>query len=323
MPTKTKQLFKGTQVQFYMIALMAWNFFRQQIAEFMLFDSRYTSQTANDAIDAVNAAKALKNIQQRNVVTSLNRNESMDANATLCELWQSLKRYILKSYKGQSGKDCLKAAGEAFYLKAAANDWSSVMSLIENSTTFMTDHQNELITKGGMPADFIKTFTVAAEKCSNDVTEFKTSVRKKNEQTITKQDANKAVFESLQAMLADGQDIFKKDLKSKNNYIYNKLYQVAKANSPASLRGYLTDANDKPLPGVKVQVENTELVAITNKKGYFRFARMSAGSSMITFKKAGLIDMFEGVILKAGTGKLLNVTMQPAIENEVRKIEAA
>ena len=321
---KTTQTFRCTQVQLYIIALMGWNFCLEQIAAFELFDARYTKQLINEAIAAVNAAKALKNIQQRNLVTSLNRNESIVANEAVCLNWQSLKRYIDKAYKGQTSKNCQKAAGDAFYLKAAANDWSSVVSLIENSTAFIDEKKNDLMTRGGMPAGFVSKFMDAAAICMDGVSVFKTSVRKKNEQTVSKQDANKAVYESLRVMLADGQDIFKKDNKGlRNNFVFEKLYEVAKANSPASLRGYLTDENGQPVVGVTLQIEKTELMAVSNKKGYYRFGRLAAGNCTVKMVKAGFSDKVEDVVLKPGTAKLLNETMQKTMANELRKVEAA
>lgn len=307
---KVRKLFKCTQEELYFICFMAWKYCGQQLEAFNAFDADYTKEYVNAAIGAVTDAGAMKNLQQRNLVTSWKYNESVDAAEVVLGNFQNLKRYICKAYTGKYREDSLVSAGKDLYSKASEKNWNAVSTLITNASAFITDHRDTLMAKGRMPADFAEKFIQDGIICKDLMATYKNLGAAKDQQTMTKQEANNAIYKALTFMLADAQVIFK-DSKQKKRYIFSNLYKYAKSQSPASLKGYVLE-NGKPVVSALVQIQNTDMKAVTDKDGYYSIGRVLADTYVVEIHKNGYTPVVEDIIFKAGTAKRLNITLQPA-----------
>jgi hypothetical protein len=99
-----------------------------------------------------------------------------------------LKQYITKAYDADQVNTQLDIAGNSYYQKAA-NDWSSLRSLIEAGNKFIAANADTLAGNNddNMPPDFPKTFQTDSDTALQPLKLFlKPTLPKRKQQKIRK-----------------------------------------------------------------------------------------------------------------------------------------
>lgn len=194
------------------IARIAWSMYSSFIKQFTAFNAIYTISYGEDALKQVETTAALPSDAAVNAKLTALLN-TVKATALVCtDYWQNLASYIVATFDAPDQEAAKKEAGSALYKNATSGNWSDLLKLLEQMTTFI-NHNIDTLTKdgNGMPAGFPAMLATARTACESALQAHSIARQTAKLQTAARQWAYKNVQLNLMAMLKDARQIFKRN----------------------------------------------------------------------------------------------------------------
>jgi hypothetical protein len=309
MPNMETPKYNTSQQELYEIGRIGWSNFNNNLPEFAEFTPRYNAKYGADSLAEIDAAEAMASENVRSSLSEDNRILLTRATDSCLIKWQNLKRYILEAYDDERSVVMLKAAGQPLYTDASNYKWQSVKTLVNGASTFIKDHQADLVANDNMPPNFGESFDTTKDIFIDLQTKFFGSITDATANTQNKIKANNAVFAKLIKMLQDGQQIFVDDEITKQQFVFGNLKAIVSGINQAGLRGFVTDAvTGLPVVTATVAPATSAYVTITDADGHYDL-KLAADDYMVTVSAAGYTNQTIAVTVKTGTVSSLNVAL--------------
>ena len=190
----------------YAATRQLWEAYKEHYTElFKDFRAYYTPAYANEALNEIKHAESLPDMQTRGQEAETLRAQ-LAKQAQLClTAWQDLKAYIWDAFPDDLlRKQMLETAGALHYRKASKEDWASMQALMQNGKSFLAAHTSELTSDDNMPAGFVKTFNVTADRFEDYLRKLNGALNNASEGRKTKVAANNNLYEKAMRMARDG-----------------------------------------------------------------------------------------------------------------------
>jgi hypothetical protein len=290
----------------YSVCLAAWNLCSQNLAKFTALKAFYTEAFIDQALAAVQAAKDLPQIVQTLAYRKEARINLVNATKQVQANWQLLKLYINKAFAEDIVRARLDGAGAAFYVKASADNWSAVRSLIDTANAFIANNLGDLMANDNMPADFQTKFQADGNSCIElSVSHARLNIEKEMA-TNRKVEANNTIYASTIEMLKDGQQIFKDNAAAQKQFTFSYLVSIYRGERSASLKGYVVNYLGLPIEGASVVSADQKYAAITDDKGYYCITRIAEGAYTFSVTCTGYVPQMQQITFTAGTASRSN-----------------
>ena len=307
MPTQTD--YNCTQVELYTGTDTVLTSYKDHLNDFKDFSPMYTAQTAVGLKAQLVAAEALPDEDVRDETTETQivlMKTSCDGG---CELMQTLKRYMEKTWKGDLLKPKLGAAGFGYYEKAAGYNWEASKTLLNDGVTFITTPVNADALKPVMATNFQEKLTTQRD---GFVTLYNALIQLEEGNRVgtgEKLVANNALYQAIIEVCKDGRDIFKRNEDVRAEFTWDTVVTLVGGTGVTGLRGVLTDANGMLLAGVLVRSSDKKYETTTDADGKYAFNQITGGKHTFEFSKAGFVSQSVEVDLTVGVGKKVDVTL--------------
>jgi hypothetical protein len=188
------------------------------------FRAYYTPHYANDALNEIKNAEHLPDMQTRGQEAEAFRAQ-LAKQAQLClTAWQDLKAYIWDAFPDDLlRKNMLEAAGAQHYRKASKEDWASMQQLMQNGKSFLAAHTSSLTADDNMPAGFVKTFNVSADRFEDYLRKLNGALNNASEGRKSKVAANNNLYEKAMRMARDGARRANDNEEIRKHFIFSKV----------------------------------------------------------------------------------------------------
>ena len=296
----------------YIIAIFAWKLCRTNLAAFQGYKALYTDTYIAAALQAITDAQKLKTFREVVAARKTARVDLIAQSTAVRQNWQYLKGYITEAFAKDKINIQLEGAGALFYKKGNSN-WASVSGLISAANDFISTNVATLENNNNMPKTFQDEFKKAGDLFTDQLSIFQNADLAKKNAVSNKAKANNGIYESLMAMLKDGQLVFKNDETMRQQFTYEFLVAMNKG-GVASLRGYARDAKGLPIAGVTIESTTGKYTTTTDAKGRYDITRMEAGDYTFVIIKDGYIRLQQTVTVKPSQANNFNITMTPALQ---------
>ena len=279
------------------------------LSEFKDFSPAYTNNTGVELRAKLAAAQALPDMDVRDDATETQivlMKESCDLG---CELMQTMKRYMEKTWKGELLKPKLGAAGFGYYEKAASYNWEGTKTLLNDGVTFLGNAANFDALKPVMPANFEEKLTAQRD---GFVTLYNTSIQLEEANRVAtgeKLAANNALYKAIIEVCKDGRDMFKKNEDVRAEFTWETVVTLVGGGGTTGLRGVVTDGNGLLLAGVRVKSSDNKYDTVTDAQGKYAFNQITGGNHTFEYSKTTYVSQTIMVDLETGVGKKVDVVM--------------
>jgi hypothetical protein len=301
-----ERTYNCTQQQLYTICVLGWNACSDNLAAFTAFSPLYDAPYITAKLAEVTAAEASKTL----------RVELSNKATECCDLWQKLKRYIIKAYPKDQQQIKLDAAGQQHYSKAANEDWEAAKRLILDGEAFALANTAALTANSNMPPAFPATLTTAKGEYDTLFNDFFTAGQTDEIETQTKITANNNIHAALMSMFLDGQEIFKANEAVKKLFTFDQVLLTVAGPGIAGIRGLITDsATGLKLPNgvfATISIFGTEHTTQSNGDSRYEISPVAAGTYTIVIECPGYQTLqIPNIEIQTGTLKTLNITLTP------------
>ena len=296
----------------YIIATFAWKLCGANIDSFQAYRAIYSRELVAKSLTAIAAAKALKTSRQAIAARKSARVDLVSEATQVRQYWQDLKGYINAAYPKSKATIELESAGSLLFQKGPVN-WSAVSELIAAANTYLSDNLETLKANNNMPDTFPRLFMLAGEAFVKQLDIFQLADLEKKNAVSNKLNANNAIYDSLIAMLKDGQLIFKNNENMRKQFTYEVLVAMNKGGF-ASLRGLITDTDGTPLAGVIIRSKDGKYTDTTNDKGRYDITRMEAGDYIFSIAKEGFLPTDKTANVKPGQANNFDIVLAKAMQ---------
>ncbi|MEI6311305.1 MAG: hypothetical protein WCP57_03495 [Bacteroidota bacterium] len=214
----THPIYRCKERELIDVSIKAWKNYSDHIVLFKKFSPFYTEDRAIQQISYI------REIENRFYKTHNSTKEETqllkDHCKIICQHWQLLKRYIQGAYPKKFHASKIKSAGIAYYFSAYRYNYSSLVELITQSTTFINHYKVILQLDQNMPESFHQEYI---EACSAFTSMYQQYMSIKKEQKQFKYDKIKALnilYKSLMEILQDSKVILNnhKDILEKFSF---------------------------------------------------------------------------------------------------------
>ena len=305
-----------SQQSLYAVCRSGWSSCSTYLAQFTAFSPLYDAPFITARVAEINAAEALPDAEQRTEDSRSLRVDLKNAATTGMELWQRLKRYIIKAYPADQVEIKLDAAGQSHYRRAAQDDWGAVGRLLLDGEAFITANTADLTAGNNMPPTFGTTFNAAKSGYDTTHQTYITATQSDEVETQTKLTANNAIHAAVMAMFLDGQEIFKKDEAVKKLFTFDQVLLNVEGPGIAGARGLITNlATGNPI-AVSANLEfsgPSEYATVSDSDGSYQMSPMAAGTYTVTVTATGYqTQVINNVEIQTGVLKTLDIALTPA-----------
>ena len=314
MDNNVKKLFNCTQVALYAVILMATGNVRKYLNRFAAFKAFYTSEYLDNIDKQVSEAEKMLNEEQRNAITSADRDEAIVSAKKALKTWRTLRQYINTAYKGNGLKARLNEAGKANYAGAKQLNWAAVKAILKMGGDFVAANLTALIANNNMPKEFVVTYNDAANACLTLIKDFHDASLDKGSQTIHKNEADNGLYETITGILQDGQHLFEDQKAIHRLFVFNTLLKTVKTKLPAHFTGYVSGLNTRPTEGATISINDGQYMAVTDVRGRFAINRLEAATYPLEVTCPGFSAVQQNVAFKPGTGKHIDFMLTPTMQ---------
>lgn len=293
-----------SQGDLYLLLPLAWQAYTKHLGDFADYKSGYTGQLATTQLKALADAQQLPDDAARSGEAEAARQQLVTQLSDYLAAWHRLDGYIEEAYPNNY-ESMRAAAGHGHYEAAARNDWSAVTALLAAAATFGDEHQADLLAQGQMPATFLtKTLAAEAADVAKLLKQYQQLKSTAQQGTTTKQDANRALYDSYQKMNRDAQRIFRRQPDVAKLFQTEYLLGLVRGPGQASLRGTLTLADGRAAPGITVAVQGGKVPVetLSDEEGRYTLA-VPAGNYTVVFSGPGVARQEVLVTVPAGVKK--------------------
>jgi hypothetical protein len=209
----------------YAATRQLWEAYKIHYSElFKDFRAYYTPNYANEALNEIKHAENLPDMQSRGQEAEALRAQLVKQAQLCLTAWQDLKAYIWDAFPDDLlRKNMLEAAGAQHYRKASKEDWASMQQLMQNGKSFLAAHTSELTADDNMPAGFVKTFNVTADRFEDYLRKHNAALNNASEGRKTKVAANNNLYDKAMRMARDGARRANDNEEMRKNFIFSKV----------------------------------------------------------------------------------------------------
>jgi hypothetical protein len=277
----------------------------------------YIAALVTTRLSEVDAAEALADDAVRTENSRLLRNNLEITAGEACDLWQRLKRYVIKAFPKTEQEIRLTAAGQQHYAKAANKDWEAVKRLLIDGSAFITANSVALLADDNMPPTFATAFNTKKTSFDTYYEDFLDASQDEEIETQTKVTANNEIHASVMSMMLDGQEIFKNNEAIKKLFTFDQVLLTVTGPGNQGFKGNISNAtNDLPL-GVTATVAitgPTNKTVETDENDHFDCPQLTAGEQAytITVTATGYqTKILNNQTVNTGTMKTINIELTP------------
>jgi len=191
------------------------------------FRTYYTTAYGNEALNEINTAEKFPDQATRGQEAEGLRNQLLKQADICLSAWQDLKAYVWDAFPDDNlRKRMLEDAGALHYRKAGKDDWASMQALMQNGKSFLAGHSSELTADDNMPAGFVKTFNVAADRFEDYLKKVNNANASAQEGRKTKVLANNNLYEKAMRMARDGARRAADNEELRKHFIFSKIVDI-------------------------------------------------------------------------------------------------
>ena len=308
--------YKCSQNSLYAVCRSGWSSCSTFLTDFTAFSPLYDAPFITARIAEINAAESLGDAEQRTEDTRTLRINLKNAGTTGSDLWQKLKRYIIKAYPADLVEVKLDAAGQTHYRRAGQDDWGAISRLLLDGEAFITANTADLTAGNNMPPTFGTTFNAAKSAYDTLYQSFITAGQTDEIETQTKLTANNALYASLISMFLDGQEIFKTDEAVKKLFTFDQVLLNIDGPGIAGARGEITDAPTGNTIAVQATVQlagPSNKTVTSDSDARYEASPVAAGIYTITVTAPGYqTAVINNVEIQTGVLKTVDIALTPA-----------
>ena len=295
---------------------------------------KYTVPYAAALKAELNAARAIPDMTQRLSANTGKRivlmrklkapEESMEP-AEGEKNFDRLRSYINTAYSGDKAlrKARLSEAGFDEYELVMECNWEKVESFLSKTNDFVNFYEADLLANDNMPPTFKAAYNTLATGLLEDVGVFLDE--QENIEQITQQKivANNALHKKMNELRADGQNIFKRDVAKKAQFVWTSILEEVTPPGAAGLRGTVKDSVlFVPVVGALIEMQLPETPAVsfvTDENGVFYSGNLTVGTYSFKLSKSGYVTLEMEVVIKTGTTSFKHLMMSTGGGEEIEQ----
>ncbi len=298
------------QSELYAVADVAWGSCLQEIVRFATFSERYTEAYVTMAKTGVAAAEAIPSAQARGAVSEILRTQLVILAEQCRDKWQLLKRYITKSVPKEALKASLEAAGSADYEKAIGENWDKVRALNTAGLGYAGEHLAALQANQNMPTAFGTEYNTLKADFAALYTQFLDARETAKQGTASKIDANNMVYDSLMDMMLDGQQLFKNEPATAEQFVFAEVLKSVSSAGPAGIKGTIAGDDGTVITEALIDILDTDKSGSPDADGKYEIKPVPNGTYAIQVTAPGYeMQLIEGYKISLGTVSTLDIVM--------------
>lgn len=307
--------YRGTQDALYEACGILVLSLLEELATFTGFKAKYTVGWVSDFKAKIKAAKKLPDEDQRAEEHELLRVELVSRQVKCIDLLQALRLYIKEAFPDKEVQRIkLQAAGFNDYDAAAERTWEKLISIMENSVTFINANLADLLAGNNMPPDFQAKVEAQNLGLADLVEQFKNTLENTKQGTQEKLIANNEIYKIATGVCEDGYYLFKDDEAKRDQFNWDKISDLV---SPPGAAGLRLDAKEQgtnePLPGVEVVIQlidgGTPLTKTTDADGNAYYPNLTVGKYNGRLKLTGYNVLDVELEIKTGVTSFKHWTL--------------
>jgi len=218
-----------------------------------------------------------------------------------------VRSYINTAYAGDKvlREARLAEAGFNEYDKVMSMNWEKVESFLNKTKLFVNEYETELLADDNMPPTFKAAYDTFVTGLMTDITTFLDEQENVEQMTQTKIMANNALHKKMNELRADGQNIFKKNIAKRDQFVWIKILEEVTPPGAAGLRGTVKDfVSLLPIVGAVIEMQMQESLPVTfatDAQGSFYSGNLPVGTYSLKLSKGGFTTLETQVEIKTGT----------------------
>lgn len=240
-----RALYGCSQQSFYTVAAIVWANYNTNILKFTAFKAKYNPAYSVTALLALTAAKLLPNQETRNAMPESVRIALLPLGDKCLANQRKLKSYIEEAYP-TTASTMLASAGNKSYKAASHEGWEEMNTMITDADLFIGNNTSTLEMAGtNMPTAFVATYTTDKTAFETQYKSYLLTSQATTGDTSDKMKANNKVYNTMMAMLKDGQLIFEADENRKAIFTFATVLGNVTGNGTTGMRTTVVDSISK------------------------------------------------------------------------------
>ena len=304
-----RPLYGCSQQSFYTIVALVWANYNTNILHFTELKAKYTPAFGVVALAALTAAKLLPNQEARKAMPETVRIALLPIGNNCLANQRKLKSYIEEAFP-TTASTMLASAGSKSYKAAYHEGWEEMNTMITDAELFIGKNSTALEMAGtNMPAAFITTYTTDKVAFETLYKSYLLTAQASTGDTSDKMKANNKVYNTMMAMLRDGQLIFENDETKKAIFTFTTVLGNVTGNGTTGMRITAEDSLSKVnITNFTATVQPGATVTAAN--GVILELKMSEAIYSVVISAPGYKDLTQNYVqLKTGVMHRLDVEM--------------
>jgi hypothetical protein len=315
MSNKKQNHYKCSQQELYAVCKLAWEGCNMHLAKFQNFSPKYNPEFIKARKEEIAAVVAIPGSASRASYVEATRLELKEQARNCLNLWKRLRRHILESYSPVLQENKLKAAGKPYYRDAMANSWEACQGLMDTASQFLAAESEPLLRNDNMPPGFPDEFNAARDAFESLYMNFLEGAKLAAQKTDEKITANNSIFDTMMAMMLNGQEIFWQDPVIQKQFVFDHLLLTVSGIGVAGFKGKVTTGtkNSTPIEGALLTLPDTNHTCTTDDEGWYQFTQLQAGRYSLEVTAPGFVPLkIDNIEIK--TGNMSNLHLQMVAE---------
>jgi hypothetical protein len=309
-----------SQQELYNACRFGWQLCQLNLTTFQKFKPKYTEGYVAEQLAAIEAADVLPDDKARYAAAEAMRVRMLRSKDAVLAQFQILCSYIEDAFSPDIQPMMLKAAGEPFYAKAQAANWSSVTGLLSAAIPFMEEYKADLMAQNNMPEAFIVEFKNLKTQLETHYQQYVALDMAAKTQTATKITANNTIYDALRLMASDGQRFFRNTSTIAHQFVVSNIIAQTRGAKNANITGKVVNKNTAtPLSNVTVSIEGTDKITTTDTDGVYHVEKIGAGNYTLRFEIEGFLPIVvENTEVRMGKTCRVNADLEPVAAPQKR-----
>lgn len=313
----TKQ-FNCSQADLVVVLGVALGSFEDFSTDFVLFSQMYEGDWLMDTREELTLAAAMPDEDALRSISEEIRRGLINARRAGCGAWQTLKRYISRSFEADLVPLKLKAAGGNYYKEAVNDGWPQALQMLTNGQNFIVANAANMAAV--MPATFPDTYGTKLTAYKKELNKYEQSKEAITEGTQKRLKALNQIHRKVMDMMLDGQEIFREDDVVRKQFVFTEVLGRVSGSGLAGVRGNIKDAiSNMNIANAIVSVTNSDGQSIgtatTDAEGNFLINTPSGEYNVGVVASNYNSRTIAGFTVDVGTVSRLDISLSP-IETE-------
>ena len=285
-------LYHCSQQSLYTVEAIVWTNYNTNNASFAAFKAKYTVEFGKTAVTAMTTAKLMPSKESRNAMPESVRIRLLPLGLTCLANQRVLKSYIEEAFP-TSATTMLASAGNKNYKAASHEGWEEMNAMITAAELFITNNTTALEMGGlNMPSTFVATYTSGKTAFETVYKIYLLTAQATSGATSEKIKANNLTYNTMLAMLKDGQLIFEEDVTRKALFTFDTVLGKVTGNGTTGMRITVSDSVSKVnitnftasvQPGAKVATANGIILELKMSEAIYSVVITAPGYTPLTF----------------------------------------